>query len=135
MPVVLDASMALAWLFGETGSAEAIIRDADRRGIVVPAIWGLEVANGIAMAVRRKRIPSIQRQVLLKLLAGLDVEIDPPLALADLVELDVLAERHNLTSYDATYLLLALKRRADLASLDNDLRTAAAAEGLTVLPA
>jgi hypothetical protein len=39
-----------------------------------------------------------------------------------------------LTSYDAAYLELAMRRGMALATLDNDLRRAAAAEGLHVLP-
>jgi predicted nucleic acid-binding protein len=44
-----------------------------------------------------------------------------------------LAFKHNLTSYDATYLALALEKKAPLATLDRALATAAKAEGVTVL--
>ena len=43
-----------------------------------------------------------------------------------------LADRHRLTVYDALYLDLALDIDAELATLDRDLATAAAAEGLAV---
>lgn len=44
-----------------------------------------------------------------------------------------LASRHKLTVYDAAYLELALRRGLPLATLDTDLRAAAAAEGVVLL--
>jgi predicted nucleic acid-binding protein len=44
-----------------------------------------------------------------------------------------LAERFALSAYDAAYLELAQRHSLPLATLDRDLRTAAAALGLTVL--
>ena len=44
-----------------------------------------------------------------------------------------LADRHGLTVYDALYLQLALDVDAELATLDKDLATAAAAEGVAVV--
>jgi predicted nucleic acid-binding protein len=133
--VVVDASITLAWLLGETETAEPVMREAERRGILAPALWVLEIANGIAMAARRKRIQSNQRQILLKLVAGLSISLDPARTLADALEIDALAARHDLTIYDAAYLELAIRRRSALASLDRDLRAAAAREGVPVLPA
>lgn len=43
-----------------------------------------------------------------------------------------LADRHNLTPYDAAYLELAQRRRLPLATLDHDLANAAEAEGVAV---
>lgn len=45
-----------------------------------------------------------------------------------------LADRHNLTVYDAAYLELAMRRALPLATLDTRLADAARAEGLAVLP-
>jgi predicted nucleic acid-binding protein len=44
-----------------------------------------------------------------------------------------LAERHQLTLYDAAYLELALRRSLPLAALDEDLRRAARAEKMRLL--
>jgi predicted nucleic acid-binding protein len=46
-----------------------------------------------------------------------------------------LADRHELSIYDAAYLELALRRNLPLATLDADLRRAAAAEGVQLLGA
>ena len=52
--------------------------------------------------------------------------------LAALIETVDLAERHRLTVYDAAYLQLALDCEAEIATLDQALGRAAAAEGLVV---
>jgi predicted nucleic acid-binding protein len=44
------------------------------------------------------------------------------------------AVKHGLTAYDATYLELALRKNAILATLDNPLAAAARSKGPTVLP-
>jgi predicted nucleic acid-binding protein len=44
-----------------------------------------------------------------------------------------LADRHNLTVYDATYLELAMRLSLPLATLDEDLRKAAQREGVPLL--
>ena len=45
----------------------------------------------------------------------------------------LLAQRHNLTAYDAAYLELALREKALLATLDRRLAEAGRIERLTVL--
>ena len=54
---VLDASMALAWLFTRVDPAEAALADQTLRDLastswVVPAIWYAEVANGLLRGER-----------------------------------------------------------------------------------
>ena len=44
-----------------------------------------------------------------------------------------LADRHQLTVYDATYLELALRQSLPLATVDQDLRKAGQAEGVMLL--
>jgi predicted nucleic acid-binding protein len=46
----------------------------------------------------------------------------------------VLARSHSLTTYDAAYLELALRRGLPLASRDKALETAARVEGVSLLP-
>ncbi len=57
MSVVLDASMAIAWLFDDerTAAAYAVMRRVVAEGAVVPTLWRLEVANVLRNAVRRGR--------------------------------------------------------------------------------
>ncbi len=58
MNLVLDSPATLAWIYGdETTEAIRLLFDtvADD-GAVVPALWRLEVANSLTVAVRHGRI-------------------------------------------------------------------------------
>jgi predicted nucleic acid-binding protein len=46
----------------------------------------------------------------------------------------LLARKHGLTLYDTAYLELAIRQGVPLGSLDTDLRKAAKAEGVALLP-
>jgi predicted nucleic acid-binding protein len=133
--LVLDSSATLAWIFGDE-TTDAIRRVFDQvadDGAIVPALWRLEVANGLTMAVRRNRIDKDFRQAALDDLGMLDIVSDQHTdarAWRDTLEL---ADRFRLTVYDAAYLELARRSGQPLATLDNDLRAAAVDVGVTVL--
>lgn len=136
---VVDASVALAWFFEDekTDWSEDFLERL-RRGdrINVPAHWAVEVANGLLMAARRKRINPDQPQRLLDQLAQLPIDTEPALTLQPVVrgkEVLVLAEKYGLTVYDAAYLELARRYQLPLATLDDALRKAAQIEGVPLL--
>jgi predicted nucleic acid-binding protein len=62
---VVDASVALAWCFPDEGSdyADKVLVALEGISMLVPAIWSLEVANGILVGERSKRLhqPEIHR--------------------------------------------------------------------------
>jgi predicted nucleic acid-binding protein len=133
--LVLDSSAALAWIFGDetTDAISAVFNQVARQGAVVPALWRLEVANSLTMAMRRNRIDSAFRRAALADLAVIDIRTDQNTdSRAWLATLD-LADRFRLTLYDAAYLELAQRRMLPLARLDRDLRQAATALGMTLL--
>jgi len=57
-PIVIDASVALAWALPDESSpyAEAALIVAEQEGMRVPELWAREIANGLAIAYNRKRI-------------------------------------------------------------------------------
>lgn len=135
MSLVLDSSVALAWIYGDemTGAVGHVLASVEEDGAVVPSLWRLEIANSLLMAVRRGRISAKFRAEMLANLALLDIATDPYSdAFAWNTGLD-LADRFRLTAYDAAYLELARRRALPLASLDKELRTAGRALGLTLL--
>jgi len=77
--LILDASMAVAWLFEDerTPAAHAVMRRVVREGAIVPSLWRLEVANSLQMAVRRRRIDAAFRDASLADLALLNIDTDP----------------------------------------------------------
>jgi len=102
---------------------------------LVPAHWPIEVMNGLVMAVRRKRIDLSRVARFASDLAALTIRIQPPLAPVAWDAVVQAAIKHNLTLYDAAYLELAHRTGLPLATLDGDLRKAAAAEGAPLVHA
>lgn len=132
--IVVDASVTLAWCFDDEASpaADAILERVVEEGAIAPAHWPLEVANGLRTAERRQHVEAGSLPQLRDLLARLPVEIQPVgLAVATGPVLDA-ALAHNLSAYDAAYLLLAVERQLPLATVDARLRKACAAAGVAL---
>ncbi len=79
------------------------------------------------MAMRREPIDAAFRDRALAHLADLPIAVDPETNAHAWTTSLRLADRFDLTLYDAAHLELALRRRAPLATLDEALRSAAAA--------
>lgn len=135
MSLVLDTSVTLSWHFADeqTPATRAVLARVVAEGDLVPSLWRLEVANALRTAVRRGRMTVAARNAALQDLALLNIEVDSE---TDAQAWDgnlALADRFNLTPYDAAYLELALRRGLKLATLDRALRQAAGALGLGLL--
>ena len=135
MSLVLDTSATLAWIHAdETTDA---IRDVFDRvaegGAVVPALWRLEVANSLTMAVRRGRINAAFRDAALADLDLVGIQTDDRTDAHAWGRTLALADRFRLTVYDAAYLELAERTALPLATLDRELLAAARAMGVPVL--
>jgi predicted nucleic acid-binding protein len=137
--LVLDGSAALALLLPderEAPAARTIRAEFNRANrVLAPLHWFAEVANGIVVAERRKRIFPTEADKLLTALRRLGVagDVVPP---EDAVAAAcLLARQHGLTAYDAAYLELALRENAVLATQDNALRRAANASAVPLVPA
>jgi len=133
--LILDSSVALAWLFSDeaTPAILALFDQVIVRGAMVPSLWQIEIANSLTMAARKGRITLDERRELLIDLATLPILTDSETGARAWNASIKLADCHNLTLYDAVYLELALRRGLPLATLDMDLRTAANAEGVSLL--
>jgi predicted nucleic acid-binding protein len=129
MSVVLDGSVALAWCFDDerTPAVEALLMQVADNGAVVPAIWRLEVANGLRSGIRRGRLDAATRDFLLADMALMDIAADDETDRYAWTTTVALSERHGLTPYDASYLELAQRLNLPLATLDAALRKAAQA--------
>lgn len=127
MPLVLDASVALAALFPDEQNAEAdaILAQLQSDEAVAPAHWWFETRNALIVAERRGRILRDRIAPFLIKLNDLQVSI---VSLPNEDAVFSLAHRHRLTFYDAAYLELAKRERFTLATFDRDLIAAAKAE-------
>lgn len=132
---VLDSSIALAWCFADeaTDDTRALLERMVEVAAVVPGWWFLEVTNVLAVAERRARITPEQTSDFLAMLESFDLEVDNAVTSRAWGPLLTLCRAHQLSSYDAVYLELAIRRRLPLATLDNPLRAAAGKENVPVI--
>ena len=131
--IVVDASFVIAWAYKEAPAAlDDQIRRLAEDVACVPAHWTLEVANSLLNSERRRRINAQQRQEILKAIQLLPIESDPETWIRAWEDTMALARKYDLTSYDAAYLELSLRRQSPLATFDEDLARAARAAGVTL---
>lgn len=130
---VLDCSAALAWVFGDEATPESD-RLLDELGAGaaawVPSLWHLELANVLLGACRRKRIDQAGVEAFLAGLGAYDIRVDGETVSRSWTRTIGLALEHGLSSYDAAYLELALRRGLPLATTDRALVMAARAAGV-----
>ncbi|MCS6285215.1 MAG: type II toxin-antitoxin system VapC family toxin [Nitrospira sp.] len=135
MRFVLDNSVTMRWFFGDgkpqdlayAGKVLDLMQEAQA---VVPATWGLEVANVIAKAEEKALVTEARSGAFLEMLEDVDIDVDSATfahALSDTLQL---ARRYKLSSYDASYLELALRLGLPLATLDEDLQKATKKAGV-----
>lgn len=134
-PFVLDTSVALAWCFEDesTPGSKALIETLLNQSARVPPLWRWEVASALLSAERRGRIEPAAASRFLDLLERLPIQVDPDATRQAFQSTWQLARTHDLTSYDAAYLELALRLGLPLATRDRALATAAEAAGVRLL--
>jgi predicted nucleic acid-binding protein len=133
--LVIDASLTMTWYFEDeaTPATEELLDTVARTGAVAPPLWRLEVANGFQSAIRRKRIDAAYRDASIADLGRLPITVDPETDSHIWTTTLRLSDRYGLTIYDACYLELAQRRNLPLATLDQQLRAAGQALGLSLL--
>ena len=132
MAFVLDCSVAMAWVFPDEASETTDrLRDSliDDRAFV-PSLWPVEVGSVLLTATRRGRIDMSEWPVICTSLDALPIEIEPVSTSLIWEHALALANRYDLSVYDATYLELALRLRLPLATLDQALASAAQTAGV-----
>jgi predicted nucleic acid-binding protein len=132
--LVIDSSAALSWCFEDEASSrsDALFEQVRDQGAVVPGLWHLEVANVLLQAEKRGRITAADVTVRLELIAELPIVTDNETTARAWREILALARAEGLTTYDATYLELAIRRGLPLVSRDEALITAAKRSGVAV---
>jgi predicted nucleic acid-binding protein len=137
MKIVLDASIALAWLMARPDKADAVLADrafdkVAAYGAVVPAFWFAEVANTLLVLERAQKLTDQDVSGYLADLSLLAFAQDEVGGGARQVRVVDLGRIHDLSAYQATYLELAMRRATVLATFDKKLADAARAAGVRV---
>ena len=132
--LVIDSSVALTWCFEDEASArsDALLEQVRDEGAVVPGLWHLEVANVLLQAEKRGRITPADIAVRLELIAQLPIDTDRQTTARAWREILALARAEGLTTYDAAYLELAIRRGLPLLTKDQALIAAAQRTGVAV---
>jgi len=134
-PMVLDCSVTISWFIADEASKMSlnILDKVAENGAIVPTIWQLEVGNVLLVSQRKKLITKEQRHKALYVLNELPINIDQSTSKHAWQETIELAERYNLSLYDACYLELSLRCTLALATFDNHLKQAANLSGVALV--
>ncbi len=127
---VLDCSVTISWFMPDESFDFNFLDQVAEKGAIVPSLWSLEIGNVLLIAERKKRITLEQRQKAIHILTELPIVFDTMTSNHAWLETMELAERYNLTLYDASYLELSLRRSLPLATFDKSLKKAAELSGV-----
>jgi predicted nucleic acid-binding protein len=134
---VLDASVSLRWFLDPSPPPYANrVRQLLIGGAlaIVPALWHLEMANGLVVAQRRGILTAADvDRSLLSIEQLLSQVIEADLTLVSARQALLTARKFHLSSYDAAYLEIAQRNNLPFATLDQPLRSAAKQAGVEML--
>lgn len=135
--LVVDASVAIAWVVRSQSNEEEVMTLLDQVSagspMVIPVLWVFEVANTLAILLRRRIVNEEQYGEACERLAELPSLRDDEGQQLAFTEISKLARNYSLSVYDAVYLELALRRGLPLASRDAALNKAAKRAGVKAL--
>ena len=130
---VLDCSITMTWCFEDESDeySQNVLQGLKQFKALVPPLWNLEVMNVLLMSEKRKILNTADSTRFMELLHSL------PIYISDLnflnSEIITTARNNNLTSYDAIYLLLAMRSGNSIATKDKALLSACVKNGVSIL--
>lgn len=128
--IIIDSTIVIANTMPDEKShyADSVLQllAEDKLQAFVPSIFYLDCTNVLLMAEKSKRINRIQPQEYLEMIVQLPLDVDHLAANAESIsQISQIADNYNLTSYDASYLELAVRKNTPIATLDKKLQIAA----------
>ena len=134
MPFVLDCSMAMFWCFSDERSdySDRVLESLQTDEAIVPSIWILEILNVLLVAERTKRLREADSSRFLQLISELPISEIASSSRSESSTILTLARQNNLSSYDASYLDLAIREGVPMATQDRRLIKACRKSGVTV---
>jgi len=123
---VVDNSIVMSWCFQDESCpyADRVLESLSDATALVPSIWPLEVVNVLLVAERRKRLSGAASVRFLTLLSQLPIAVEHEQQEKMMTGLLALARTNHLSSYDASYLDLSMRKGIPLATLDTRLKEA-----------
>jgi predicted nucleic acid-binding protein len=140
MRFVLDNSVVMRWLLRDGSDdrlayAEKVLAELSQQSstALVPSVWALGVANVLVKAQAKLLVTEARSTAFVDLLHDMAITADPHTGTHALGNTLQLALRFKLSSYDASYLELAMREGVPLATLDSDLRNAMLQTGVVLV--
>lgn len=128
---VIDCSFFLSSLLPDEPKSDFVFAD---YSIHVPSIFFLECLNVLATALRKKRITNSQYEEIIDCFRTLPFIVDNFSSTQESLYLvSTISRENNLTSYDASYLELALRLKAPIGTLDYKMMEACKSEKIRIL--
>lgn len=121
--VVLDASSMLSFIFPDEDTPKEVlltIRKATKNQVVLlaPTLLSYKVGNAIKSAIKQKRISELAATDIIEIFNQIKIAyLDP--GISNTMALSI---KHNLSFYDASYLALAIEKKAKLLTMDKKLQ-------------
>ena len=124
----------MAWCFDDdpTGYSVSVLKHLDSEAAITPSIWPLEVVNTLLVAERSKQFDQQRSVAFIRLLETLPVSVIDDQAADILHSVATLAREQAISSYDASYVRLAVREGAPLATIDGVMRGACQRLGVTL---
>jgi len=132
---VIDNSVVMSWCFKDETSkyTDTVLDYLEKATAYVPTIWPLEVSNVLLVAERKKRLSQSDSSRFISLLFELPIIVEPESPERMLSEILALAREYKLSSYDASYLDLAMRKGLPIATTDKNIITAARRSSVSIL--
>ncbi|HJY64627.1 MAG TPA: type II toxin-antitoxin system VapC family toxin [Ignavibacteria bacterium] len=133
MKYVLDCSFSSSLFLPDENSADTrdfVLSLSRKDSVYIPILWWYETANVLRFSVKRNRLKHSDVSTIIELLSSMNFLTDIGYGKIHTKELFDLADKYDITSYDAAYLELAAREKARLMSYDDNLNKAARAFGV-----
>lgn len=134
---VLDNSVSMRWLLTTSKKSDQIYSDDILKSMIdadalVPNLWHLEAANVLLGAEKSGVVTIGEVEGFIAQIENLPINVDPHTYLQSFSRTYALSRAYKISSYDASYLELAIRARLPLATLDKKLLRAAKSSDVTI---
>ena len=134
---VLDNSVSMRWLLASEKAsdqkyAERVLESMIDTDALTPNLWHLEAISVLLGAEKRGEINIGNIEQFILQLENLPIYVDSLTAHQAFSQTLILSREYNISSYDASYLELAMRKGIPLSSLDKKLVKAANKAGVDI---
>jgi len=135
MNYIIDCSFSSALFLPDEKSdlvRDFFIKIKNDDNIFIPLLWWYETSNVLNTSIKRKRLSHADVAGIIELFEQLKLETDYESGADFSKRVFEISQLYSVSSYDAVYLELALRKKGRLMTLDRELLDAAVKIGLEV---